>query len=178
MARVPSAKRYAQAVFQIAESQGQLDRWVEELYHAAEVFSDSALMAYLGQPRVRLDEKVRIVRELLKEADPLLQNLVCLLASRLSLELLPSVAAQYQELLFRRRGRERAEVVSAVPLNRRQEAQIRARLERLLRKEVVLTTRVDPAVVGGLVVRVGDKVLDGSVRARLESMKQALAGTT
>ena len=174
MARAPTAKRYAQAAFQIALEKGQLDGWLGDLQMAQGVVEDGAMRTCLALPRVRLEDKVQAIRAMLNEADPLVQNLVCLLASRLSVELLPAIVEEYQRLLDLHRGRARAEVVTAVALGKGLQRRVEEQLEKLVGKDVILSARVDPGVVGGLMARVGDKVIDGSTRSRLEQLKRSL----
>ena len=174
MARAPSAKRYAQAAFQIALERGELEQWLEELQRVHEALHDDTLRAYLGQPQVRLDLKLQVIATALKENHPLVRNLVGLLTSRSSLELMPGIVEEYQRFLDIHQHRERGEVVSAVPLEPQQQDRVTKLLEGLVHKEVVLEPRVDTQIIGGIKARVGDKVVDGSTRTRLEEMRRKL----
>ena len=174
MARAPTPKRYAQAVFQIALEQGEPDRWLEDLRRVRDALQDEALRTYLRLPRVRLEQKIQVIRETLKDISPLAQNLVGLLTSRSSLELFSRLLEEYQRLLDAHLGRERGEVVTAVPLEGEQQERIGKLMEELVGKEVLLTARVEPQIMGGVWARVGDRVLDGTTRARLEGLKRKL----
>ncbi len=175
MARAPTPKRYGQAAFQLALKAGRLEAWLEDLQTVEQVLQDETLRGYLELPRVHLDRKVEIIRRALVEADPLVQNLACLLASRLSLGMVPAIVQEYGRLLDAHHGRARVRVVTAVPLAERLERQVNEQIRELVGMTIVLSTLVDPNVVGGLVVRVGDRVIDGSTRRVLEDMKQALS---
>ena len=105
---------------------------------------------------------------------PLALNLVSLLASRNLAGLMPGIVEQYQRLLDDHNGIERAEVVSAVPLDDAQRASVEELLKEVVGKEIRLTSRVDPQIIGGIVARVGDHVIDGSTATRLESMRREL----
>ena len=100
--------------------------------------------------------------------------MVALLASRNALGLYPRIVAEYQGLVDAHNNRERAEVVTAVPLEDQQRERVMQRLARLLNKEVVLTTRVDPQVLGGLLARVGDRLIDGSTKGKLLGLRRSL----
>ncbi|HET9051429.1 MAG TPA: ATP synthase F1 subunit delta, partial [Candidatus Dormibacteraeota bacterium] len=102
-------------------------------------------------------------------------NLVRLLVQRRRTDLLPRILEQYDRLADRASGRVRAEVTTAVALDRDQEARLRQELARHLGGDVQTTVRQDPGIIGGLVVRIGDRVIDSSVRTRLRELQGALA---
>ena len=175
MPRAPKAKRYAQAAFDIAQENGRIDEWLNDLQLAQEALRDEALLAYLAVPKVALDHKVGILHRALGDLDPLVLNLVAILTSRTALALLSQIVTEYRRLVDVHLNRQGAEVVTAVPLEDEQRGRLNRRLERLLGKEVVLTTRVDPEVLGGLVARLDDRIVDGSTRGRLTAMRKRLA---
>ena len=175
MAGAPTAKRYAQATFQIAREQGREDGWLEGLELARRALSEPTAAVFLALPRVGLAQKQEAARELLAGQEPLLVNLVQLLIARRSLELLPLLVREYRTLLDISRGRVRAHVTSAVALSDEQQRRLGELLAEMFDdKEVVLDVVQDPEIMGGLIARVGDRVIDGSVRTRLESLKQRL----
>lgn len=174
MPRLPSAKRYAQAAFQIALERDRLEHWASDLESVGRILEDEALSAFLEAPGVPFKDKVQTIRGALSEADPLVQNLVCLLTSRRLVSLLPRIAQEYQRLLDGHMGRERGEVVTALPMQADEQEKVTRQLTDMVRKEVVLNARVEPAIGGGLIARVGDKVIDGSVRTRLRELGKYL----
>jgi F-type H+-transporting ATPase subunit delta len=87
---------------------------------------------------------------------------------------LPIIADAYQEKLDAHRGIERAELVSAVPLSAEQQSKVEAMLKEMVGKDISLTVRVDPTILGGIVARVGDRVIDGSTRSKLEGLRREL----
>ena len=114
----------------------------------------------------------------LRDASPPALNLVRLLARRGNLALLASVATEYQRLLNAKRGVVSAIVTSASPLTKDEDAAIRTRVAQMTGTTVDVQTAVDPALIGGLTVRIGDRLIDASVRGRLERLReQLLAGT-
>ena len=175
MARAGSARRYAQAAFQIASENGELDRWMDDLIVLAQAVEDGELASFLDSPQVALARKRRLVESTLGESvSPLALNLISLLASRNVAGILPQVTDQYQRLVDGHRGIERGEVVSAVAMDEEQRRRVQELLQAIIGKEVRLTTRVESGILGGLVARVGDRVIDGSTAAKLEAMRREL----
>ncbi len=172
----PSALRYAQAVFHIAQERDQLDTWAGDLSQMSQALQNEEFSAFLEHAKVPLDSKVRAIAEILPSTDPLVQNFLSLLVSRGLAELAPQVEREYQRLLDELRGREHVEVYSAVPLVAQEEERVASFLKELVQKEVVLDTQLDPSILGGLVFRVGDKLLDGSTRTRLQELRKRLHG--
>ncbi len=175
MPRSASARRYAQAVFQIAIENDELESWLDDLTVLSAAVQDAELSAFLNAPQLSHSQKIAVLESTLKDAvGPLALNLVSLLASRNLAGLMPGVVEQYQRLLDEHNGIERAEVVSAVPLDDAQRAGVEELLRGVVGKEIRLTSRVAPEIIGGMVARVGDHVIDGSTATRLESMRREL----
>lgn len=178
MARRAQAKRYAQAVFQIALEKGELDRWQSDLKRIASLQQDDVLVRLLENPKLPFSDKVRLLSERLADINPLALNLVCLLVARGRLGLLGEIAEEYQRLLDSYRGIEPAEVITAVPLEDEDKRKLEERLSDIAGKKVIIYPKVDPALVGGIVARFGGKLLDGSTRSRLEALKKEIGGVT
>ena len=175
MPRAPSPRRYAQAVYQIALEREEPDTWVEDLQAMAAALEDRDLLELLDAPQVPAAHKTRAIGQVIGDSvEPLALNLVSLLATRGQAHLLPGILEQYVRLLDRHRGVERAEVVSAVPLPADRRDAIAGVLEALVNKRVQLVSIVDPQVLGGFIARVGDQVVDGSVRTRLKEMRRSI----
>ena len=171
-----SARRYAQAVFEIAVENDTLERWLDDLTLLADSITNREFAQTLSAPRIALSQKERLIREALGDSvEPLALNLMCLLASRGSVQTLPGIADRFQEMLDAHRGIERAEVVSAVALSDERREQVTRTLAEMSGKDVRLTARIDPEILGGLIVRIGDQVMDGSARSRLQNMRRELA---
>ena len=175
MARGPTARRYAQALFDLAQEHGETEQWLDQLRRAAERLTEPQAALYLGVPRVPMEDKLALVRQALSGAHPLVVNAVSLMTQRGAVGALPQVASAYGALLDDSLGRARAGVTSAEDLSRSQRGKLSGLLEAMLNKEVVLDAAVDPAIIGGVVVRVGDQVIDGSVRTRLHGLRRSLA---
>ena len=172
--RRASPKRYAQAVFELALSENRLDPWAEDLHQIKEVVDVEEFRAFLQHAKVFLDQKVKAIGNVLPGVSPLARNLLSLMVSRGLVEQISQVEEEYLRLLDQHRGRERVEVSSAVPLESQQREHIRRFVQAMINREVVLEARVDPSILGGLILRVGDKLLDGSTKARLEGMRKEL----
>ncbi len=176
MPRSASARRYAQAVFQIANENDELESWLDDLAVLSAAVQDAQLSAFLDAPQLSPSQKIAVLQSTLSDTvGPLALNLVSLLASRNLAGLMHGIVEQYQSLLDEHDGIERAEVVSAVPLDDAQRARVEQLLKDVVGKEVRLTSRVDPRIIGGMVARVGDHVIDGSTATRLESMRRELS---
>ena len=175
MPRAGSPRRYAQAVFSIALERDELDRWMEDLAILARSVDNEQLLGFLDAPQVPLIRKLETVQQVLGDGvGPLALNLISLLASQGAVHLITGIVDQYSALLDAQRGIERAEVISVVELSDEQRQKVADTLEALLDRKIRLTTRVDPSILGGLVARVGDRLIDGSSRAKLNGLRRSL----
>jgi len=174
-----AARRYAEAVFQIASTDDGHDRWANDLRFAAQVVSDEGMARIVNSPAVPLSQRADVLaRALGSRISPAAVNLVKLLDQRGRLALLPAIATEFDRLVDRMRNVAPATVTSAAPLSDADAAAVRARIEAMTGGSVRLTTAVDPDLIGGLTVRVGDRLIDASVRGRLERLRdQLVAGT-
>ena len=170
-----AAARYAAAYFDLASRDGDTAAWRSDLARAVEALGDPGSLAVLANPRVGGADRVGFALSLLDGARPQLRNLVRLLLERGRVRILPEVLRRYDQLVDRASGTVRAEVVAAVEVDARLERRIAAALQQSLGASVQTTVRQDPAILGGLVIRIGDRVIDGSVRTRLEQLRAALA---
>jgi F-type H+-transporting ATPase subunit delta len=175
VARRVYARRYARAVFEIALEKKELDKWQSDLKQIAALGDDADFMAVIENPKVGFDKKEKLLAEVLKDVTPLARNLVYLLVSRGRFSMIGDIAAEYHRLLDGYRGIEHAEVVTAVPLDAKEKKKLEEHLGEVIGKKVVLESSVDPSLVGGMIARVGGKLLDGSTHSRLLALKKELA---
>lgn len=176
MARPTSAaRRYAEAGFEIANRDRTLEAWRDGLRTAAELLTSEQVAVVVDSPALPLAQRQAVVEKLLagRVPGPVL-NLARLLVSRSRADILPAVAAEYQRLLNRQRGVVEALVTSASKLNPEETDALRAKIAAMTGKDVDLQVQVDAALIGGLTVRVGDQLLDASVRGRLERLRAQL----
>lgn len=177
MARGIRAKRYAQAALEIALERNELDQWQSELEKLARLVEDKALAAALGSPKFPFKEKAKLLTAVAGELNPLVLNLAYLLMTRGRLDIIGEIAAEYRKLVDSHRGIERAEVTTAIPLDKEDKQKLTEHLEAMVGKKVVIEPGVDSGVVGGFVARIGGKLLDGSTRSKLTALKRELSGT-
>jgi F-type H+-transporting ATPase subunit delta len=176
MARRDSApRRYADAAFEIALRDGTVETWRQELDTAAVTSTSGELESVLANPALPLDQRVTVAEKVFAKLSNPVRNLVLLMVRRNRIEQLPRVAAEFRRLDDRHNGLTHATATSAAPLAADEIRAITARLEELTGGRIALETAVDPSLLGGLVVRVGDRLIDGSVRGRLERLRNQLA---
>jgi len=174
VARKAYAKRYAQAVFEIALETKKLDKWQADLKKIVSTVEDAAFLAFLGSPKVHLDDKASLLSERLSGVNPLALNLVLLLVTRGKPGIIGGIAEEYQRLLNSHRGIESAEVITAVPLDDEVKGKLAKRLGAVVGKKVVLESEVNPALLGGIIAIIDGKLLDGSTRSKLLALKREL----
>ncbi len=169
MLKGPVARRYAEAVFEIGVESNTVDAWLQDVRLIAEYFSNRQLIFVLGEPNIRFDRKEAIVRDLLSEKiRPEAMGLALTLVERGLVALAGRVRDQFELLYNNYRGQDIAHVTSAMPLDDASRASITRQLETITGKRIILREQVDPALLGGVIARVGDTLIDGSVRRRLE----------
>jgi F-type H+-transporting ATPase subunit delta len=168
-------RRYAEAAFELATRDGTLDEWRTGLADAARLVADEQVARIVANPARPVADRLAVIDRLLngRVSDPV-RHLVRLLTQRGRIESLPAVAAEYSRRLNRSRGIVEAVAVSATPLTADETAALRRKVEAMTGATVELRTEVDPALIGGLTVRVGDQLLDASVRGRLERLRDKL----
>jgi len=176
VARKVSARRYAQAVFEIALETKKIAEWQSDLEELASLAADAKVMAWLESPRVHLEDKARLLLERLKGVSHLALNLALLLVTKGRLNLLAGILSEYQRLVDSYQGIERGEVLTAIPLGEEDRRKLAEHLGAVVGKKVVLESQVAPDLLGGFVAKVGGKLLDGSVRSRLEALKREMIG--
>ncbi len=169
------ARRYAEAVFDIAEAHNSFDRWTKELSAIAAVQQQPQLAKFFASPAVSMSTKESLLTQQLRGMSQESMNLVRLLLRKGRFVLASQIADQYQRLLNEHRGISTAEVTSAVPLDPEELKAVAARLSSMTGRQVVVETRVDPSIIGGIVARIGDQLIDASVKGRLEALKKRLA---
>lgn len=176
MARKLHARRYAEAIFEIARESGQLNEWKSDLGKIVTLLESPEVGALLENPKLHFETKVKFLKERLADIGPMALNFLQLLIARNRLSIAGEVYSQYHELVDSYQGIEHARVVTAVALSDDEKEKLKGTLRAMTGKEIVLTSEVDPGVLGGIVVRVGDKLINGSTLTRLLALKKELAG--
>jgi F-type H+-transporting ATPase subunit delta len=173
------ADRYAAALFALAEERGQLETVAADLARVQALIDSSRdLNLLLRSPILSRTDQARAIGALLDRlgVSPLVKNLAGLMARNRRLFALAKTIAAFRERLARHRGEVAAEVTSAIPLRPEHEQAVREALKRVIGRDVALQTRIDPALLGGLVVKVGSRMLDNSLRTKLQNLELALRG--
>ena len=169
------ARPYAEAVFARADETGKLDEWAETLEFLAAIVGHEAVADIIANPAADHDRKVALLLSigegrLSEEA----QNLVRLLVENDRLAVLPDIASLYQQMKSEHDGAIDVEVVSAYALKPELEKELAAALKQKLGKEVHISSRKDPSLIGGVKIRAGDMVIDGSVAGALSQLANEL----
>jgi F-type H+-transporting ATPase subunit delta len=172
------ARRYAKAIFAIAKGQGRLEQTGVELDALANLASDPELEAIVSNPILGDKSRQAIARTFADQLqlDPMTRNFIFVLADHKRLDQLVGVADHYRRFVDLSLGRTRADIVSAGELRADDRRALVAALEKLTGKTVLATERVDPELLGGLVVEIHGKVYDGSVQTQLQRLAASIAG--
>ena len=169
------ARPYANAVFDIAKAERQFDVWSRQLAFAAAAVASPTLRVLVDAPSVTSDEKVRRIAAIC--GDDLNQKgrrLLEVLAHNKRLQLLPEISKQYEMLRAQAEKSLEVEVISAFALGDSERERLVETLKRRFEREIQLTSRVDEQLMGGMVIRAGDTVIDGSVRGKLGKLAETL----
>lgn len=169
------ARRYAGAIFDIGRKQNTLDRTLEDVQEIAKLFSIRKLAYLLREPNIPAERKETAIRQgLASKVLPTSLNLALLVVQRGLVDLMPNIARELNQLVLDYKNEAKAEVTTATQMDESQRSQVQHALERMTGKKIQLETRVQPNILGGVVARVGDQVIDGSVERRLKLLQQQL----
>jgi F-type H+-transporting ATPase subunit delta len=174
----PAARRYAEAAYLIAREESKENEWLDGLQTVASAFGDAHAKRVFQSSRVSAQQKRDLVRRLLEGVEPKVVSLALLLLRRGRTSLGPQASQAYQEILDRERGIAHALVTTAVPMDSDELEAVQRKLVDITDGPVVVRTEVNEEILGGMVVRIGDRLIDGSTRSRLLALKQRLAGVS
>ena len=180
MSGIGAGRRYAEAAFELAVRDDKVEAWKRDLALAAEMALDDRVIRLVDSPAVPFGERRKVVEQLLStHVAPGALNLALLLAKRGCFGVMPAVSAEFEAKVRLARGIVAATVTTPEPLSAAELVEVQARVEQLAGARVELATRVDPGLIGGLTIKVGDRLIDASVRGRLERLRGRLVqGTT
>jgi F-type H+-transporting ATPase subunit delta len=169
------ARRYAGAILELAQKQNALDRTLEDVKGIAQVFAHRKLAYLLREPKVPAQRKETALREALtSKVLPMSLNLALLVVQRELVDLMPNIAIELERLVLDYHNQAIAQVTTAAELDQAQSDLVKGSLERTTGKNIIMYTRTDPSILGGLIARVGDQVIDSSIRYRLHAIQQEL----
>ncbi|HLZ58442.1 MAG TPA: ATP synthase F1 subunit delta [Ktedonosporobacter sp.] len=169
------ARRYAGAVFDLARKQNTLERTLEDVQEIAKLFAHRKLSYLLREPKIPAQRKETVLRQALTpKVLPTSLNLALLIVQRELVEVMPNLARELEQLVLDYKNEAVAIVTTAAEMDQAQASLVKQALERKTGKKIIMQTRIDPSILGGVVARVGDQVIDGSVRSRLATLQQQL----
>ena len=171
------ARRYARAVMELGQASGNLDKMASDLRSLAKAMKDSdELQTVLTNPAIRRNDRRKVLDGLLQRigSQPHTKNLVYLLLDSERLSSVQGISREVDTMIQAKSGHISAEITSATPLDSAQVQQITIALEKLSGKKVDVVKKEDPALLGGVVAKVGDVVYDGSLRTQLHAIREEL----
>ena len=172
---VTIARPYAEALFRAAKESGNLAKWGEQLNLLAQVAANPEAGAAIGDPNVAASQLVDLFRSACGTAvGTELSNFIQLLSNNDRLGLLPEIAALYESYKQNEEGTKQAEIISAFPMDDAQVKALVPQLETVFKTKLETSVSIDPELIGGIKVIVGDQMLDASVRGKLDAMATAL----
>lgn len=174
------AKRYAKALFAVGKEDGALADYVESLNAMAELYATvPELGDALSNPMYPMEVREKVMEHVIASGGVpgVMGNFFKLLVQKRRADILPDIAQAFQAMVDADNNICQGTVVTAMELTSELSAQVKATLEKITGKQVVLTAQVDPSIIGGVVAKVGDLVLDGSIRSQLAGLKESIKGS-
>ena len=171
-----AAQAFAQALFELADERKQVDSVAAEMAALGQVIHNTPTIAsFFANPVVKDAERQSVVeRSLIATASPLTGSFIKLLVAKGQLGELAGTAAEFAKLVARRQGRVDVDVTVARPLGAQELDLVRQRISTAIQKEAIVKQRVDASILGGIIIRVGDKLIDGSVRSQLKAIEDRM----
>lgn len=175
MLKSGAVERYARALFDLAVEENQLDQFNQELTEIHGLITGQEdLKKLLHHPRIPEADKKDLMKRILGDASPMIVNFIMLLIDKGRISLLKGIIEHFQDMVREAKGIIEVQVYTALELTAALEAKLAEKLKKLTEKEVELKVQVDPGLIGGMKLRIGDKVIDGSIQTHLERIKENL----
>ncbi len=174
------AKRYAKALFAVGKEENAFDVYSEALNSLAELFgTHPEVPDALTNPLYPLEVRTKVMADIAKamKVSEVMARFLDLLVQKKRADVLPDIAVAFQEMVDEDRNVAHGSVVSATKLTSAIKDKVQAALEKITGKQVVLSTEVDPSIIGGFVAKVGDLVLDGSIKSQLTGLRESIKGS-
>lgn len=174
-----AAPKYAQALFELGERDGKLDFFSAQLKTVAELFASHAeLRQIMFYPQVPAEVKKDTLQKVFgQDLDKMIMNFLMLLVDRRRISGIGQIWHEFRQRVNAVNNVEEAEVITAVPLAEMTKAALQQKLSEISGKSIVLHTKINPSIVGGVVVRIGDKLIDGSVLRQLADIRHELTSS-
>jgi len=171
------ARPYAQAIFNLALADNTLKAWSDKLTLLKEVSANESIIEIISNPNVSTEQVIDLFADICKEElDEQGINFLKVAAENGRLELLPQITDSYKAMCAEQEGSIEAQVISAYAVNATQKKSIAVALKNKFGREVTITTKTDKSLLGGVIIRAGDIVIDGSVKTQLEKITHSLLG--
>ena len=178
MSDINVARRYADALIELAVESNKIEEFGADLASFAEVMQahDGMLGQFLSSPVFTTEEREAVLTELFPKLsiDPMIKNLLKVVNGNARFPIFQTLVEQYSLLADEKSGRIRVNVATAEPLTPQLESEIQAALEKATGKKVLIEHHIDPSLIGGMVAKVGSKIYDSSLKTRLERLKNSL----
>ena len=173
---VIATKRFAQAAFDIAVKEGNLDSWITDMNLVKDLLGEEGLTEFFNSPRLPFIKKLELLDSLIDgKVSRSSRNMVALLINRNGVETLEIIVEEFKSLIDAKNNVARGQIISAIPLNDNQLSEIKDALQGHICNELILTNTVDKSIIGGMVARIGDKLIDASLRYKIAKMRSDLA---
>jgi len=174
------AKRYAKAIFAVGQEEGKSESYREALNVLGDFLGSypeamDALTNLLYPMELREKVMVQFISEL--QADKYMANFLNLVVQKRRADILPEIAAEFQGLVDADQNVSRGTVISASEISGELQAKVQTTLENITGKKVILTSEIDPSIIGGIVAKVGDLVMDGSIKTQLAGLNESIKGS-
>ncbi len=168
------ARPYTKAAFETAHEQKALDKWSEMLALAAQATQDEQVSNLLSNPALRTDQKAELVLEICSGASEQVKNFISVLAENNRLLVLPEISSLFDRLKAEQQKSVDIEVTSAFKMTKEQQTKLAQALGKKLDREVNINSSIDKGLIGGLLIKTEDLVIDGSIRGKLAKLSEAL----
>jgi len=173
------ARRYAKALFSLGKEDGKNEGYSEALNAIAELYADESIANALVNPLYPLEARQKVMAKIAEAAgaDTILTNFLNLLVEKKRAGILPDIAHEMQVMVDEAQNISHASVISAIELDEGLKEKIQQTLEKITGNKVILEASVDPSIIGGIIAKVGDLVLDGSIKTQLNGLKESIKGS-
>ncbi len=176
MLNLQLARKYAMAMFELAQDEDKLIKYGDELLQIRELFATQPLLkAFLGNPQIQPSEKKQLLDKVLgSDIEKSVHNFMMLLIDKHRITLIEEIVGEYEALSNQARNIVVAHVTTAVAMNQKQQDALTAKLKAITGKDIQLKTHIDSSIIGGVVVKMGDRLIDGSVTSQIQSLTKQL----
>jgi F-type H+-transporting ATPase subunit delta len=171
-----SGKHYAKALFELLGKDSRRRQLLDNIDRISALLEDQTIEFYLADSQFSVEDKSKKILQMLGVDDPLLFKLVGVLIKKRQIKILPIISKEFQKLIDIDEGIENANVVSAVPLSEADKSELADRLAQLTGKKMSLRFSTNPSIIGGLTIRIGDDLFEGSTISTLEKLHKAIGG--